>query len=48
VRLLQRSHVASGSQICFTQSGVYQLVEPDLNPNGLQQFIEEIKEEKTA
>jgi hypothetical protein len=43
-----KANVASGSQICFTQSGVYQLIEPDVNPNGLQQFIEEIKEEKSA
>lgn len=31
----------------FTQSGVYQLIEPDVNPHGLQQFIE-TKEEKSA
>ncbi len=43
-----KASVASGVQMCFTQSGVYQLVEPDINPNGLQQFIEEIKEEKSA
>ncbi len=39
---------ASGAQVCFTQSGVYQLIEPDLNPHGLQQFIEEQREEKSA
>lgn len=43
-----KTSVASGAHICFTQSGVYQLVEPDINPNGLQQFIEEAKEEKSA
>lgn len=43
-----KASVASGAQMCFTQSGVYQLIEPDINPNGLQQFIEEIKEEKSA
>lgn len=37
------SHVKCG----FTQSGVYQLIEPDINPHGLQQFIE-TQEEKSA
>lgn len=43
-----KASTASGAQVCFTQSGVYQLIEPDINPHGLQQFIEEQKEEKTA
>ncbi len=43
-----KASVASGAQVCFTQSGVYQLIEPDLNPHGLQQFIEERKAEKSA
>ena len=43
-----KANVASGSQICFTQSGVYQLIEPDINPHGLQQFIEEADEQKSA
>ncbi|MBX9952094.1 MAG: hypothetical protein K2Y39_23170 [Candidatus Obscuribacterales bacterium] len=38
---------ARKAQSSFTQSGIYQLVEPDINPHGLQQFIEK-KEEKTA
>ncbi len=43
-----QANVASIAPCNFTQSGVYQLVEPDINPHGLQQFIEETKEEKSA
>ncbi len=39
---------ASVIQCGFTQSGVYQLIEPDINPNGLQHFIESEEQEKTA
>jgi hypothetical protein len=38
----------SVKQCGFTQSGVYQLIEPDINPHGLQQFIKQEEEEKTA
>lgn len=38
----------SVKQCGFTQSGIYQLVEPDINPHGLQQFIEQEEKEKTA
>lgn len=42
-----QAKVISSAKCSFTQSGVYQLVEPDINPHGLQQFIE-TKEEKSA
>lgn len=42
-----QAKLASNVHCSFTQSGVYQLVEPDINPLGLQQFIE-AREEKSA
>jgi len=36
------------NQYGFTQSGVYPLAEPDINPHGLKQFIETAEEEKSA
>lgn len=45
--LRARPSLASNVKCGFTQSGVYQLIEPDINPHGLQQFIE-TQEEKSA
>ena len=42
-----RPSLASNVKCGFTQSGVYQLIEPDINPHGLQQFIE-THEERSA